>query len=351
MKDTNPENRPTSGRAAPADDRIEALLQLTGPRPAVPEERLQRARVATRAHWRTEVQRRSRSRNYGMVASLAAAAMIVLAVGLGLWQWGGLPTGTVAGRVELVESAAWRGPAVDDSNRASSFVRVGDEIAVGSQLTTETDGQLAVRMSSGHSLRMDAGTVVRFVSDGRLALDRGALYVDSGIADGAARESLEIVTPLGRFRDIGTQFEVRLDDSSARLRVREGVVVFDGPETGGEVKAGHELEISADGVIRTAELSTFGNAWAWFERVTPMIDLEGRSVREFLNWVARERGLRLEFADLDLVRSATEIHLNGSIDGMTLDEALESVLPTCRLSHRIDGDRLIIRPLADPEAT
>ena len=77
-----------------------------------------------------------------------------------------------------------------------------------------------------------------------------------------------------------------------------------------------------------------------------MMELEGRSLREFLDWMVRERGLRLQFTSPDLAGAASEISLNGSIDGMTLDQALESVLPTCRMAHRINGDVLVVQPIS-----
>ena len=79
-----------------------------------------------------------------------------------------------------------------------------------------------------------------------------------------------------------------------------------------------------------------------------MMELGGRSLQEFLDWMARERGLQLRFASPEVAASAPGIVLNGSIDGMTLDEALESVLPTCRMSHRIEGDALLIRHAGSP---
>ena len=136
-----------------------------------------------------------------------------------------------------------------------------------------------------------------------------------------------------------------------RVRVREGRVWLDrGKLDRGEdileVGAGTVLEVDEAGRASRREESSFGADWAWIEEVTPLMELEGRSLREFLDWVVRERGLRLRFASPDLADSALEITLNGSIEGMTLDQAMESVLPTCRMIHRIERDVLIIERLA-----
>jgi hypothetical protein len=67
-----------------------------------------------------------------------------------------------------------------------------------------------------------------------------------------------------------------------------------------------------------------------------MMEIEGRSLRQFLEWVARERGWILRFDSLATSAEADSIILDGSIDGLTLDQALEAVLATSRLTHRVD---------------
>ena len=64
-----------------------------------------------------------------------------------------------------------------------------------------------------------------------------------------AQPALEIVTPAGTARDIGTQFELRVAGSALRLRVREGSVSIDRGGrslTGG---AGEQIAIDAQGGI------------------------------------------------------------------------------------------------------
>jgi hypothetical protein len=72
------------------------------------------------------------------------------------------------------------------------------------------------------------------------------------------------------------------------------------------------------------------------------MEIEGRPVGEFLDWIARERGLQLTFEDPALYVTAAETGLNGSIDGMSLDQALEAVLPTCGMTHHIQNGTLTV---------
>ncbi len=111
---------------------------------------------------------------------------------------------------------------------------------------------------------------------------------------GSAVEPLEIRTPLGTVRDIGTQFEVRLAES-LRISVREGRVSFEGQGDRVELDAGDELEAGEAGRTLRHGNDPFGVEWSWIDGITPMMELEGRSAREFLDWAARESGLRLSF--------------------------------------------------------
>jgi fido (protein-threonine AMPylation protein) len=79
-----------------------------------------------------------------------------------------------------------------------------------------------------------------------------------------------------------------------------------------------------------------------------MMEIEGRSLREFLDWMARERGFRIRFSSGDLEADAGSIRLNGSIRGMTLDQALESVLLASGMRHRIEADLLVVERLEGP---
>lgn len=327
-------------------DRIEALLRATGRRPPVPADRADRVRHSVREHWRSEVEGRSQRRRLRTAVALALAATVLVALGLEIRQRiATSPVGMPTARVERVVASAWSRPASGGSTEDASALRPGDEIPAGSELSTDAEALLAVRMETGYSLRLDASTRLRLLSERVLALDRGAVYVDSRGVDRQATAGLEIRTPFGAIRDVGTQFEARVQPDSLRLRVREGSIFLDREGVSLEVGAGQELEVAKDGRESRRATTSSGPEWSWIGEVTPMMRLDGRSLDEFLDWMARERGLSVEFANPGIARSAMGIRLNGSIDGMTLDEALKSVLSTSQMTHRISGSVLHVDPM------
>lgn len=213
----------------------------------------------------------------------------------------------------------------------------------GASIVTEGKGAIAITMGSGHSVRLDTATRVRVLTGSLLELEEGAVYVDSGGRAGADGGSLGIRTSLGMVRDIGTQYLVRSSDEGIRIRVREGTVLVNGGNAGNlPVTAGSELAVDEGGSSSFSEAPIYGTAWDWAERTAPMMDLEGKSLRTFLDWFSRERGYRLSYADPETERAASTIVLSGSILGLTLHEALDAVLPTCGMTSRlVEGDLMI----------
>lgn len=318
-----------SKRGSP-DDRIEELLRATGRRPAVPADRTERVRATVRAHWREQLRRRARVRRRLVLGTALAAAAVVVAAVLGA---------VFAPRQDesMLVVAAAAGPVADE-------LPVGSRIEAGRRLATGADGRLALRSASGRSIRLDSDTRLTVVSGRALSLERGAVYVDSGGPDEGGGEGLEVRTSLGTVSERGTQFETRLRPSSLVVRVREGAVLLDGERRRHEVAAGQQLILGADGRVSQSAIARSGAGWAWVESVAPMMEIDGRPLSEFLDWVAREKSLRLVLVGPGLAGVAEQTRLSGSIAGMTLEQALDSVLPTCGLGYRIEGETLVVRP-------
>jgi hypothetical protein len=240
---------------------------------------------------------------------------------------------------------------------------VGQELPPGAELEAAganrtpggaPEGRAALRLAGGAEIRLDGGTRLRLRSAAVLELERGAVYVDSGADSAAERGSgggLAVRTPAGVVRDVGTQFEVRLPaagDPALRVRVRSGAVEVD---RGGDVypaAAGTELTVGADGSVTRGAVATHGDPWAWAIGAAPRFAIEGRTLAEFLAWVARETGREIRFADPGLEPAAGGIVLHGTLGEATAEEAPAVVLPGAGLRGRIDGGVLVVTPSNPP---
>lgn len=318
--------------------RIRELMLSAGPRPDVPDEVLAGLRGAAEGQWRQLVEmERQRARFARRNTVLALAASLLLAVALGWWlmpEWKAQSPDLVAS-LELVH-----GTVLADGSHAA----ISEKLAAGSVLETG-GGQsgAALRLIGGQSFRLDEGTRVKLLSASSFELERGAIYVDTHRSDKGA--GVAIVTGFGVVRDIGTQFSVRLGgNGSSRLQVmvREGAVEIERGAVRHSAGAGERLTVPAGSdAVETAAIERHGPGWDWVEEVAPAISIDGARLSEYLEWVARETGRELRYADSELAQSARAIILSGSIAGFTPEESL-TILPASGLGHRIENGWLLI---------
>lgn len=274
------------------EEQVRHLLEEAGPRPEVPPEDLAKIKAAFRAEWEEHVRRR----RFPDPRVWLLAASVLLAVGLGWWLW------------------------PSPSEPEARVVETGEKPS-------------ALRLEGGASLRLDAGSRVRLVASG-VRLERGAVYVDS---EGSG--TVAVHTPFGTVTEIGTQFEVRLLESAVRVRVREGAVQV----VSHRAEAGTELTLRADGSTIRSRIAAWGPEWSWVLKAAPPLRIEGLTLKEVLDRIARETGWTIRYEDPRIEASAGEIVVHGDVGHLAPDQALEVVLPGAGLEHEVAGGVLILK--------
>jgi ferric-dicitrate binding protein FerR (iron transport regulator) len=221
------------------------------------------------------------------------------------------------------------------------------ELAAGTAVETlpgDKPARLALRLTGGESVRLAADSKLTLASPLLLELELGAVYIDTGRRANEAA-AVEILTPFGIVRDIGTQYEVRLtagEDAAVRVRVREGAVVVSHGEEVYRAAGGEELTLRRDGSIAIDTVEPHGSEWAWVLAAAPGLEIEGQTLRSYLDWVARETGWTVSFTDESLERSAATIILYGTIEGLNPEESLSVILPGSGLDYRVENGSLAI---------
>jgi hypothetical protein len=320
-------------------DAIGQLLKLAGARRMPDAAQMDRARAAAHADWTALVRHRARGRRVVWVLMGAAVAASVIG-GLG-WPWLARHRAPPGVRSEIASIRTVDGPVflITTDGRRSSLA-TGARIGSGERVETSNNGRAAFVLTGGVSVRLDQGTAIVLDGHSEVTLERGAAYVDSGGEPNAA--ALEIKTPFGSVRHVGTQFEVRLQESSLRVKVREGTIAVERAGQRWTSQTGEALMLSRSGPPVREMIPTFGLDWTWVTGLAESFHLEGARVPAFLQWVSREQGWRWQLEDPRMLDHIEQIVLHGSIDGLTPEEALSAVLPTCGLTFRIDGERLIV---------
>ena len=325
----------------PQDEKIEKLLQLAGPRLGIDSDVKAAVKSAARDEWRkaVESQRRRRWWRRGAGALLATAALWFIAFGTGLWQSPEnsrpLTMGSLVASVG--EVVHFRLDEAEDEGLENLLV--GESIETG--IPGEGEPSRAyLELLDGTSIRLDSGSRLRLVSTGVLSLERGTVYVATTEYSRDSSSSVEIRTPMGVARDIGTRFEVRFrpDEKNLRIRVRDGEVVLRRDDQDYRALGGEELSIENDGMVVESPIEVFGDSWDWILEIHRGFDAEGRSLHEFLIWATEEAGWELRYAENHLLTLAKESKVSGSTEGMAIRQAIDDYLLASGLSSRMkDG--------------
>jgi ferric-dicitrate binding protein FerR (iron transport regulator) len=310
------------------------IIRHAGSRAQPPAAVRDAVRAAAEEEWRAVVADRARRRRSRW--SLAAAAAVA-----GLSVWLVLPT--VQAPAAVVASVTRVAGPVDMGGglfSRSTPVQPGAAVMAAAEIRSGPGGRVALQMGST-SVRMDQDSVITVSGPGRVALARGAIYVD---ADPAARESspLVIETEYGNVQHLGTQFETRLARDGLRVRVREGHVRIMSEQVSLESNAGEQVTLSGAGDVRREAAPRSGGEWAWVGEITPPFDIEGRSLAGFLHWVARETGREVVYSTPASEAEAARVILRGSVEGLTPERALAAVLATTQLSSGEAPGQLLI---------
>lgn len=311
---------------------LDNLLRHAPPRPAPPAEIAEAARAAIRDEWLASVRRRQRRSAW----HLAAAATVLLGTFVAFSLLRSLPSPTV--QVAAIDRSF--GPVYVLGERAE--LRETEDltaIMTGQTIITGRDAGLAVAWANGGSLRLDQNTRVEFTDAESVFLQQGRVYFDSrdatlaASADAVDSPLLQLRTVHGDIQHVGTQYMVRLDRASLVVSVREGEVAIDGKHFDHRASGGEQVTLSGSRRPHVLSIATAGGDWVWIEETTPVVDVDGRNLYQFLAWVSRELGLRLVFVG-DAETVARDAVLRGSIDSRPAD-ALRMRLASAALAWRI----------------
>ncbi|MDX1381200.1 MAG: FecR domain-containing protein, partial [Xanthomonadales bacterium] len=225
-----------------------------------------------------------------------------------------------------------------------SLAQPGADLYAGQKIET-AGGRLALRWRDGSSVRIDEHTTMRLAGDGAAELVRGRVYVDAGASNIAAKAPV-VLTPAGPVRHIGTQYMISVEGVSVgnagvnagatRVSVREGRVALAAGGAQQIARAGQELAVGPDGQGSLRPIPVWGDPWLWADALAAPFDADGQSVADFLAWVARETGRRVEFASAAAEQQARATELRGAIELEPM-RALELVLQTSDLVARVDN--------------
>jgi len=332
------ERSPNSDSAAGEDELLTAALRT----PALSPDALERVRAAVEREWLAatvagaapETQRTALASRPRWFAVAAAA---VAAVGVASWLAGPPAPAQLLGSLSRTDEGAL---AVQSAHLPRRNLTQGGALRVGDRVTAQ--GPALVALARGGTLRISARSELTVSSPSQISLERGLIYIDIPSATGAGNP-LRIITSAGSIEHVGTEFEVLSDDQAVRVRVREGRIRFVGRTNTVVAGAGTELLAAPGKSIVQRSIDTFGSDWSWTAALAPDYEIEGSSLIRFLQWVSRELGRPLNFADANARHIADRTILHGSVRHQAPIDAMSNVLATTSLTYEIRGDAIWVR--------
>ena len=327
-------------QTASGRDPLGELIRAAGRRPQPPREHYESVLAVSRSAWQRKVRGRRRRRWY------ALAAAVVIALGTALMfqslERTAAPVAALAvanGEIALFSAATGRWQPLSGT---ATKVFPGDRLRAGAV------GRAALTTEDGGSLRLESATEIALNGASSVELVAGTLYVDSGRT--AAANVIEVATPFGRVRDIGTQFEVRSSADSLRVRVRTGAVELVQSPYAADFRspAGEEFELLASGDVQLREIAPDDDRWDWTATLAVAPDSDNQSILGYLKWIAHESGRSLRFDSPNTELRAQLVSFRADARGFTPLEILESITKTSDFTCELTEDGAILVRRNDP---
>lgn len=312
------------------NDPIERVLEEGLARSPLADDAYARMHAAVAAEWRTAVDPSSRRPRYRWLAMAAGLAAATVVGALLLQNFAQTPTlGTVA-RADKGALVSQHRVLPDRRLEAHAALRVGNVLIASNPVLVE--------LQRGGTLRIAGGSKLEVTAADEVSLDAGEVYMDFP-PDMHRGSAFTVRTPLGLVEHLGTQFDVAVA-SELRIRVREGSVRLRRGSQTETAAAGTELVVPRVGQTTQRSIATHGAEWTWVEALEPDFPIEDLKLSDFLQWAARETGRHVSFLDERAREVAERTRLHGSIRGLSVTQALETIFATTSLRYNFEQGRI-----------
>ena len=356
-------------------------LERSNLRPEMPEEHFRQVKAAAREQWLQvvgkEESEQGRSGEGVAEASpliddadpgawrlrplLAVAAALLLIFTLVMWLRNegvvDAPTMTVAAVAATVERVEGPIQLLTSRQVPSEPAIVGRMVEDGAVVVTEENSMVALRLATGASLRLAPNSRVRVVGARQVEIESGRLYFDSARVEKEGVETegvetdnralLEIRAGGAVIRDVGTQLEVARDPEQVRLRVREGLGQLRVGSRQANAGAGERLTVSgrdqqqaAELLIERGEFESTIETWRWILEIAPPFSLDGATLGQYLEWIARETGWQIDTTSPGVAERLDK--KTCCVETTSPPDQPDEVLSTLGLASRVEGDSLIV---------
>lgn len=329
----------SDGMVVRADDAVEALLENAAPRPLPPDDDEMAVRATVQSEWQAvvgKVKTRRRMTNF----AIAATVLLGIAITFNALQVSNI----AAVQVATISKSHGSIYLLGEQSEMHEMTDLAS-ISAGEFIVTDGDAGIGLEWGTGGSLRVDKNTRIEFTSADSVYLHSGQIYFDSqsaNFAEAATGSGLTIETDHGSVMHLGTQFMTYSDTNDLRVSVREGQVEVDGAYVEMAIaSAGKQMVLSGGARPTITDFNVYGEAWSWIETTSPVVDIDGHTVKEFLTAIGRETGLQIFYESPEAEVVAHTGVLKGNVDMDPRNELAFRMLGE-DLTYRIDGGAIYV---------
>lgn len=313
-----------------ADTILKQLKQRTEPDAA----KQQAAKQAVMAHWQENLKKQRRQR-FAWTAAVAASVIVVFALVLvinfnndsqklpAMYQ-----QVDIHGTIMLEQDSHKVQPMTADVS-----LKPGDIIA------SSSDGYLIWHLNDGSELRQGSDTRIVWQSDQQIELLTGQLFHNTDITQSA--EPFMISTKLGSVSHVGTQYVVKHQPNRLQVAVKSGRVNISRQQKQHTVKINELMSISPDGVESVHTFTGHNHPmWSWTFKTQQPYALNGQSLYDFVHWLSQKADLTVDWQGLQ--EAAKNVSVQGTINNMSVEKALQTVFASTNYHYQINQGHLQI---------
>ena len=316
---------------------LEQLLRKAPPRPVPAGAEEAKARSAVHEEWTRVVRQRTRRSNVAKFA-LAATVLVAAFLSFNLFRTNGVAPVQVA----TIDKSFGSIYLIGERSELRE-TRELELIVAGQAVKTGRGSGLGLALLNGASLRVDEDTRIEFDDASTVRLHSGRVYVDSDPLTAAASsaDSVSIVTSQGVVTHLGTQYMTAFRGTELSVSVREGRVTVEGSYHDATVMPGQRVILRGSQRPTVTNIATYGDAWSWTEDMAPGVELDGKSIYDFLQWVGHETGHKIRFETPGAERVAHDFTLEGTVASSPA-KALHLWMMTVDLAYRMEDGVIYI---------
>lgn len=321
------------------EEQLDNLLSSTLPREEVPEEIKARLAGHLQQALNTRIVARRQSRKRQLLSLSAGVFVVALAIG-SIFE-------TVFFSYNDSQSGFARIAAFQGEVRVNGDVLlVDDYLKIGDQLVTRSSNSL-VSFHYRNALVRVAGDSAVVIANDHIHLMEGKIYIDAeslAFGEQAGDRVVEVRTAHATITDIGTQFMVAVHADKTNASVREGSIIVKNSE-------GHLIGEATDEVARKIDVGVsgfrlydsdlYGEEWQWIAQIPAEFELDGKTLHEYLIWVASEIGVPVMYQDETSERIANTVTLRGDLKSLSPESSLDVVMKTTSLRVDLDSASMI----------